>query len=74
MFIINKPKKDLFYSMDKIGFEVKVIKNPLNANHVLKVINSYVCRGDQIDCNAFEIKRTKINVVDKRYQTNSTEV
>ena len=53
MFIINKPNKDLFYSMDKIGFEVKVIKNPLNANHVLKVINSYVCRGDQLECNAF---------------------
>ena len=27
----------------------------MNANHVLKVINSYVCRGDQIDCNAFGV-------------------
>ena len=41
--------------MDKLGFEVIVIENPKNANDVLKTINAFVCRGDQIECNAFGV-------------------
>ena len=61
-----KAKKILYASMRKIGFEVRIIENPDSAvGHgnpdrpgVLEIIDSYVHRGDQIDCNAFGVAFT----------------
>ena len=44
--------------MMNIGFEVIIIENPDSAIEVLKVINAFVSRGDQIDCNAFGVAFT----------------
>ena len=41
--------------MERIGFEVVLIENPENAKQVCEIINAFVHRGDQIDCNAFGV-------------------
>ena len=39
--------------MTRMGFDVVVLKNVETAANVLKLIDAFVLRGDQTDCNAF---------------------